>query len=219
MTSRERVMNAAEMKSVDRAPAVVYLDPELSDMVVCSIDELGEAKEQFPDKVIVVEVESPFARALQREIDLNSVLRDDVTKGHEILDELTEESRNEGDAAKAAGADGIWYHLEGADPAYCSPMQYGGHYLELDRDLLTRWQDFPLNTVAILGKEPYLDFVCDLPANFFAYDATGSEIGTSAVREIRPGAIASQLRDADLRLIQSQEDFTAWTQDLEATIR
>lgn len=219
MTSRERVLMVARGETVDRAPAVVYQDPEISDLVVCSLEELAEAQEQFPDKAIVVEVESPFSRALNREIDLNAELTADPAAGHATLEILANETKVEGDTACSLGADGVWYHLEGADPVHCSPMQYGGYYLELDRELLARWQSAPVTVVAILGAEPYLDFVCDLPAHFFAYDAEASGVTSAAVREIRSGAIASQLRDADLRLVQSSADFSAWTADLEAATR
>ena len=77
MTARERVLMAARRENVDRAPAVVYQDPELSDLVVCSLDELPEAREQFPDKAIVVEVESPFSRALHGDVKLNDMLASD----------------------------------------------------------------------------------------------------------------------------------------------
>jgi len=192
----------------------VFQDAELSDLVVCSLEELAEARQDFPDKAVLVEVESPFSRALNAGFDLNDDLSKDPESGNQRLDALVEETIREGDSALSGGADGIWYHLEGADPAHCSPMQYGGLYLERDRDILGRWQA-GLNVVAVVGAEPYLDFVSDLPGAFFAYDSESSGVPTSAAKEIRQGPVASQARDADLRIVQSRDQFEAWTTDLE----
>ena len=57
-----------------------------------------------------------------------------------------------------------------AVPDSTTPMQYGGHFLEIDRRLLS--SDALFNVIFVQGpSEPYAVFVSDLPAQAFAWDS------------------------------------------------
>ncbi|MEQ1936371.1 MAG: hypothetical protein ABL962_21150, partial [Fimbriimonadaceae bacterium] len=71
-----------------------------------------------------------------------------------------------------------------------SPMQYGGHYLEQDRQLL----DFATAScqVALViegGPETYLDFVSDLPAEVFMWDEVSTGTSREVMKQMRPGEL------------------------------
>jgi hypothetical protein len=79
-------------------------------------------------------------------------------------------------------------------------MEYGGHFLEVDRQLLSGVIDARFNALYVRGgSEPYIDFVSDLPAHAFAWDPQ-SGVTVAQVREVRQGALASTDKDADIEL-------------------
>jgi hypothetical protein len=98
------------------------------------------------------------------------------------------------------GAIGVFYEVHGATASQCTPMQYGGLFLEGDRAFLDELSHSECNVVYINGTEPYLDFVSDLPAQVFAWDREGSNIPVSEVRKLRPGALAASDPEADFLL-------------------
>ncbi|MES1227729.1 MAG: hypothetical protein ABUL72_03605, partial [Armatimonadota bacterium] len=119
---------------------------------------------------------------------------DDVVQG--IESEHSRQAR----AAITNGALGVFYEVHGADASQCTPMEYGGLFLERDRAFLESVADAPCNFIYINGKEPYLDFVSDLPGAFFAWDLKGSGIPISEVRIMRNGLLAADDPDADLQI-------------------
>lgn len=143
----------------------------------------------------ITEVLNPFARARRQGIDIVAELDKDPIKGGELLDRLVEETRKEIEAAHS----GVFYRLEGASPASTTPMQYGGYFLERDRELLSAAH--PPRIAFVAGTaDVYFDFVGDLPAEYFGYDiACGTPV--NEVRAIRGGEILADSPDADLRLV------------------
>lgn len=104
---------------------------------------------------------NPFGRALREGLDLNALLRTDPEAGAAELDRLCAETA----AELASTSDSIVYRLVGAEPRYCTPMQYGGFYLERDRELLASVQGKDRIELLLEGNDAYLDFVSDLPAD------------------------------------------------------
>jgi hypothetical protein len=148
------------------------------------------------------------ARTLTERPDLLDLLHNSPDEGDAILQQALEKTKQDIQSAFEQGADGFIYVLERATPSAMSPMQYGGHYLELDREILTEFQEMPLTVLWIVGDdEPYLDFVSDLPAHFFAWDS-GSGITPSQIAEMRQGALASQHPDSHAFLIHSESAMT-----------
>ena len=104
--------------------------------------------------------------------------------------------------AISAGVDGLFYVLHGARGAYSSPMQYGGYYLECDREILSQFEEATLNVVFVVGNDDvYIDFVSDLPAHLFAWDAEPSTFDSAYVRSLRKGAQASSDPESEVQLV------------------
>ena len=134
-------------------------------------------------------VMSPLGRALNRDEDILSLLTKDPTKGAERLAALEDQTREEMTSSLDGGADGVFYFLDGASPSHSTPMEYGGHFLEIDRRLLQEFAHATFNLLYVSGKsEPYIDFVSDLPAHGFAWDQA-SGITAQEVRSMRQGAL------------------------------
>lgn len=197
MTGGERVVAAARGAEVDRRP-VIALDGALpADARVVPLAELESAR--GGEEAVLVSVNSPLARALEAGDDIYARLSDDPSAGELALQALAVQVRAEVAEALNGGADGICYRLAGATPAYSTPMQYGGHFLEIDRALLEEVADARFNLLLVEGdNEPYLDFVSDLSAHAFGWSAA-SGVSVRYMQGMRPGALAvhATLADAD----------------------
>ena len=205
MTSRERLTATIRGADVDRKPTVFW--PYWggnSDVRHYSCDALPERIERDGDGVDLVEVTNPFGLAMQKEMNLNVVLKEDPKSGNRTLGDLADETRRNIDRAFGAGADGVLYRLYGARARHCTPMQYGGHYLELDRELLSHADGALINFLFVVGEDDvYLDFVSDLPADVFGWDSVSSNISAEDVRLIRSGALLSEDPNSDILLAAS----------------
>lgn len=191
MNSLERLLAVAQAGAVDRKPTLSWLSPnDASDGFVLDLTEASIDSNR--ETAVLADVPNPFGLALEKGIDLNKALKDDPSVGSGLLDSLVEEVRQHISLSLEKGADGIFYRLHGACPKHCSPMQYGGHYLERDRELLEGAAKAQLTVLFVAGKEElYIDFVSDLPANVFAWDCDLSKISAGEVRMARLGATAS----------------------------
>jgi hypothetical protein len=213
MTSRERLVAAARGGDVDQQPVIYWPGPfnSGSDAVVVAPERVQEAVAQNEERIVLGQVSNPFRRSLEQDLQLNSLLEQDPEKGNALLEQLADEVRGTIEQALAGGADGILYQLHGAHPSHTSPMQYGGYYLERDRELLEAVKDARLNMIFVVGGDGvYIDFVSDLPAHVFAWDADGSGVSMSEVRQMRNGALATTGADADVRLISPLNDLTTY---------
>lgn len=218
MTSRERIIAVARGGEVDRKPVINWpiWDPN-SDVRHYNHETIPDHIEEASDLVSLVEITNPFGLALQRELDINALLKEDPKEGNRLLGELCDEAQRDIDQAFEIGADGIIYRLYGARSRHCTPMQYGGFYLERDRELLEGVKDALFNMVFVVGDEDvYLDFVSDLPAHAFGWDQKSSQIPLSDVRDMRTGALVCDDPEADIRL-DPGTDFLSRT--LEASVR
>lgn len=205
MTSRERLVAVARGGSIDRAPIILLGEwNDQADACAVSITELKTDS----SAACLARVASPFGKAISRGIDLNQLLYDDPERGNAVLDELVSETAAEMATALDRGADGICYHLEGAYPAMATPMQYGGYYLERDRELLEQVRDARFNLVFIEGREEvYLDSVSDLPADALGWHVAETGFSLDQMRELRQGAFASFGDEADIRLATTSAEL------------
>lgn len=145
------------------------------------------------------EVANPFARAIEAGFDLNSEMDLNPARGAELLADLTAQTQDDLAAKLKAGASGIVYRLVGACPEHCTPMQFGGLYLEGERAILS---DVTVPTLVFIeGAEVYFEFVSDLPATYMGWDVTQNALSLEEARTYRQGAFALASDDAELRII------------------
>ncbi len=137
--------------------------------------------EGLPGSFIVVPNVVGLAR--QQGVELLRVLRDDPEAGsiqvHAFARELTE-------AVRAADPNGVLYLLEGAHPAATTPMEYGGHFLEVDRAILSV-ADPTRVAIFVEGRDAYLDFVSDLPGFALGWDTEQNDVSLNQMEHLRPG--------------------------------
>lgn len=147
----------------------------------------------------MVRVQSVSSRVGDVPAFLDAV-RQDPVEADTTLARLEQETRQAIAGAIGSGATGILYWIEGACPADFTPMQYGGLFLELDREILadTRAKVEVVVFVADID-EAYIDFVSDLPADLFGW--AGSTPEPAEIRALRPGRLLADHPTADVRLV------------------
>ncbi len=199
MTGKERFLAMAKGRTVDQKPLIDWprSDP-------------GADGRVYPAGVIAESYDRNSPRAgfafipnLYRQIEMLGELPVATMKNgvmQEVVEEASALHLREARAAIKNGAVGVFYEIHGADASKCTPMEYGGLFLERDRAFLESVSDAPCNFIYINGKEPYLDFVSDLPATIFAWDAKGSGIPVAEVRKMRKGLLAADDPDADIQI-------------------
>lgn len=143
--------------------------------------------------------------ALNLEPDLFTVASSQPDHGSNLLDAAERAIEDGARAARANGAAGIAYVLAGAHAPQSTPMEYGGHILERERELLERLGPGGPELLVVIGSDPYLDFVSDLPAQIFAWDAR-SGYPVSELRSLRQGLLATDHPDADIIMDAHQFD-------------
>jgi len=159
---------------------------------------IAEACPGTDDLPVLAFVTNPYGQAEASGEDLNALWRNDPAAGAARTSELANATKAAIANAKSAGVDGFVYALSGAEPGRCTPMQYGGQYLEVDREILCSIQDSLVVVLIEGGEGAYLDFVSDLPAQVFAWDSAATGFSVSEIRALRPGALAAPDADADI---------------------
>lgn len=188
MTARETVL-ALLSGQPDRAMLSLQLDGGGS----FAIDQLD------PDRFSLKTIANPFAEARHEGVDLVAELASSVAEGNKRLDDFCEAVQERIAEALSQGFDGILYRLAGANPTDASPMEYGGFFLERDRELLEFAASATCNVLLVEpGRDAYIDFVSDLPAHIFAWDIASSGIDLAAVRALRSGPLACDDAGADV---------------------
>jgi hypothetical protein len=219
MTPQERITRARQGESADRKPTMVWsISPgHEADVVTSPIVELSHALKTYPDQLVLAEVLSPLSRALRRDYDLNTLLTEDPEFGNAKLDELVGETQVDILTALDKGAAGIFYLLDGAFPTVCTPMQYGGYYLERDRELLELADEALFNVLYLLGEdEIYFDFVADLPAHAMCWSARHQALKVAEARNMTKSLIALDHVEADVLFAHSFDEAARLLSRLES---
>lgn len=194
MSPRERLEGALRGTVVEPRPIIgVYGDARADAVVI-------EPGSPVPTNggPFLVRVANPFSR----NPGMPRLLHDDPVAGGAALLSASTKASDEISAALKSGAAGIFYEIRGAAPACTTPMEYGGHFLEVDRSLLASASSAWLNVVFVYGEEPYLDFVSDLPAQLFGWPArTGDSL--DEIRSMRGGLLTLDHPLADVALSPS----------------
>jgi hypothetical protein len=216
MTSRERLLAVVNGEPPDQTPVIVWPQADVhSDAAVVSIKRLANAASS--PRLVLAEILNPLGRALRSGYDLNHVFHEEPEKGEQVLQGFRRDVQHAISIALAARVDGIFYRLIGAHPDICTPMEYGGHYLEMDRALLSTAAEARLNLVYIEGgRGTYLDFVSDLPAHAFGWDCEGTGVNAAYLRKLRSGILATADPDADILLGSNYGLLQPWIRKQEA---
>lgn len=192
-------------KKGGRKPLLILDDDPRSDARVLRAPGVRDA-----ERLTLVEVLNPFGLAQAEGVNLNELIYTDPEAGNQKLDELVERVREAIRAALDSGADGVFYCLKGAEPNLSTPMQYGGYYLERDRELLAEIGDTPSAVFVDAGEGAYMDFVSDLPAAFFAWDIDRTDVSVARMRSLRPGPLAAEDPTADVLLADRYAKLERW---------
>jgi hypothetical protein len=210
LTTRERWIAAARGGEVDRKPVLCWPSAEAGDIVIATSEQQVRDAANA-DRPVLIQTSNPFGIAKANGVLLNSAFAKDVAEGDALLGRFTAECRATIESGLAAGADGVFFVVHGARGSESTPMEFGGHYLEVDREILADYQDASLNIVYVVGNDDlYLDFVSDLPAHVFAWDSEASTFDSAYVRTLRTGAQASADPASEIELktgVQSVADF------------
>ena len=211
MDSRERLTAASRGGETDRLPWFAwkpgssFTDVEQfarqwqpDAVVVHSPEDVQEALSAFANAAVLMEVGNPFGAALLDDVDLNDEFEKGPDVGGVAFEKYVDLTRAALDSALSAGADGVLYRVFGAEPGLSTPMQFGGLYLEQERELLHGISDSRFNVVYIEGGEgAYLDVVSDLATHALGWDELRSAIPASEVRAMHRGALACGLNIED----------------------
>ena len=208
MTDRERIFALAEGLSLDRTPIVSWPCPDQAPSGV-SVRLPSQTLIAKEGTLLLAEIVNPFGLAIERGLDLNDLLKTDPEGGGCELDRLSEEVKSTIEDVLRRGADGILYRLHGACPRWCTPMQYGGYYLERDRELLGHAKGALFNVLFVAGdEEVYFDFVSDLPAHAFGWDSSTTGVSEKDMRSIRQGLLISDDPQSDILLSTATGSIT-----------
>lgn len=185
MTAQE-ILSAAGGAELGRKPVFNACCSCNADFVV---DSIGA-----PGKATLKSILNPF------DSELYAALKQDPEAGNRLLEAKSLAIKSEIESAWNEGYDGILYEIRGADAGTSTPMQYGGILLEVDRDILSSVRADKLSLAWILGAEPFLDIVSDLPCTILAFHAESADELVSELRQLRSGWIAANSTEADVRL-------------------
>lgn len=148
-------------------------------------------------------VHNPLFRSVQKGLDLGSLAESNPSEADDVLSQLVQSAISEVDHAVEHGCLGILYNLFGASPEHSTPMQYGGLFLERDREILNYAESRVCTLIHVApNPESYLDFVSDLPGDLFAWDDEITGVSAESMRKFRSGALATFGPGGDIRLIR-----------------
>jgi hypothetical protein len=170
-----------------------------ADVIVTDWESVKRACDTHPDQLVLGLIQSPLSVAMFRSLDIVEKLASDPEGGEETLSALSAECKSRVESVKQQGGHGILYFLNGAHPEVTSPMQYGGYFLEVDRELLSHASDMELNILFIAGRDEdiYLDVVGDLPPPVVGWDNATITIPVDQARQSIQRKIALDHPHAD----------------------
>lgn len=209
MSGMANLKAAAKGTKLSPKPVIVWsASPgHKADGIVATLNTLEDALRSHPGQAVLVEVMSPYGRATREGINLTDILTDQPEAGAHELSKWAASAGSDIQQALKEGANGIFYRLDGAYPAANTPMQYGGLYLETDREILKQIPEEALALLYVEGEsDPYLDFVSDLPADLFGWDAPRTGIESEQVLKMRDGALAAEDKGASVFFVKSYDD-------------
>ncbi|MFX8704206.1 hypothetical protein ABTM89_19130, partial [Acinetobacter baumannii] len=85
-------------------------------------------------QLLLAQIYNPFGQTIRQGVNWREAMAQGHADGGALLDLLQAQVAREIEDAADRGADGIFYVLSGACPAWTTPMEYGGYFLERDRE-------------------------------------------------------------------------------------
>lgn len=140
------------------------------------------------DGVLYRGVLSPLARSIWEGKPVVAVLDSDPSSGDQMLAELVSATK----AEIQAEAGGINYVIAGAEPKFTSPMQYGGHFLEIDRDLIVGKS---VVITVIGGEDSYIDIISDLAETFLIWNPATNPVDPAEVAKMTRAMTLTQVHN------------------------
>lgn len=129
---------------------------------------------------------SPLGRAIAQGLNIVDLLEENPSEGDQMIASLFSETQTE-----ISQIDGSFnYVVAGAEPMWTTPMQYGGHFLELDRELIGSRQ--PAITL-IGGPETYVDIVSDLAETFLIWNPVTNDVNPEEVAKMTRATTLTQV--------------------------
>lgn len=164
---------------------------------------------EWPGGTTLAEVSNPFGLAQASGANLSKLLSDDPHGGDIALEFWVQVVREAIDKAFDEGAQGILYRLHGACAKWNTPMQYGGYYLERDREILSEAMSRGFTALFVVGGEDtFLDVVSDLPAHAIGWDVGETGYSVAAMKEMRQGATFTTEPESEIALVPSTDGHT-----------
>lgn len=142
------------------------------------------------------EVRNPYGEARARGWDVLAELESNPQVAGTKLDQLCAEIA---DRVRSDASSGVLYRLEGAHAEACTPMQYGGFFLDRDAELIAGFGKPTVVWVDAPG-EAYVDFLATLPSELFAWDVQRSGVSVATMRTMRPTGLCADDPAADVQM-------------------
>lgn len=201
MTSKERLFAILDGRPVDQRPRIsLGHASNTCDAWAVPLADLDKHVNEEQTYGIFALIDSPITKSIERNMDVFQTLQKDPHAGNQILQSLVEETEREVRIALDSGVFGILYRIEGAHPNFCTPMQYGGHFLELDRQILETAQRATCSAIWIEGgPDAYLDSVTDLPTTILGFRSGSGDLNW--IRQVRKGLIAMDGHEGDIEIV------------------
>ena len=218
MTHQERLLALVHGQVLDCQASIGWPGPSplWSDAVVVPHRQISDSLGHVEDRALLAEITSPFGKALKQGFTLNRLFQSDSHAADSLLDSLAEECKFACKSALENGADGIFYRLHGATLDWSTPMEYGGRYLERDREILSLSSHSRLSVLFVVGgAETFFDCVSDLESHLFGWDIHESNVGVSAMRKIRKGLLLCDDSLADVRLVAPSKAISRLLEDFD----
>lgn len=178
------------------------------DAIVTNQVSLNHAIATHNGQLVLCEVHSPLGRIVRSQPQLLDTLRETPADAEDALLDFANEAKNEIREAFELGAHGIFYRLSGANPKVTTPMEYGGHFLEMDKELMAHASSGLLNVISVEdGPEIYIDAVAEVPGHAIHWDNALNELSIEAVRTMTTKFLVLDHPVADIHFAHSQEEI------------
>jgi hypothetical protein len=210
MTGFERIQRALAGDKLPAKPVILEVPDQHADGVCVASSAVARTRKEHPDQLVLVNVDSPYARAFDECVDVLALLDEDPSRGDDYLRAKLRDAQNDIAAAKEAGAHGIRYRLAGATAEFLSRPIYSRWLLPLDEMILAEHNRLDFNMIEVIGDEPFLGLVSQVPAHAITWDRKCSRATVKHVRNSFGGLVATADDEGDIVFVREYQDALPW---------